>query len=196
MEKTRLEAFSDGVLAIIITIMVLELKVPHSAEWRVLFNLWPVASSYVLSFIFIGIYWGNHHHLLHTIKRVNSAIIWANLNLLFWLSLIPFVTAWMGENNFDANTVVVYAILLLLCGTSYSILQRTIFHTQNHGHALREAFRKMERKGIFSVVAYTSAIPLAFVSTIISYMLFLAVSVMWLIPDRSIEKALLERDNN
>lgn len=193
MEKTRLEAFSDGVLAIIITIMVLELKVPTSATWSVLFDLWPVASSYVLSFIFIGIYWGNHHHLLHTVKNVNASIIWGNLNLLFWLSLIPFATAWMGENHFSPNTVVVYAILLLLCGISYSILQRTIFNTQRHGNTLKEAFMKMERKGIFSVVAYTAAIPMAFVNTIISYLLFLSVSVLWIIPDKSIEKALKQK---
>jgi uncharacterized membrane protein len=193
MEKTRLEAFSDGVLAIIITIMVLELKVPTSATWSVLFDLWPVASSYVLSFIFIGIYWGNHHHLLHTVKNVNASIIWGNLNLLFWLSLIPFATAWMGENHFSPNTVVVYAILLLLCGISYSILQRTIFNTQRHGNTLKEAFMKMERKGIFSVVAYTAAIPMAFVNTIISYLLFLSVSILWIIPDKSIERALKQK---
>jgi uncharacterized membrane protein len=193
MEKTRLEAFSDGVLAIIITIMVLELKVPTSATWSVLFDLWPVASSYVLSFIFIGIYWGNHHHLIHTVKNVNASIIWGNLNLLFWLSLIPFATAWMGENHFSPNTVVAYAILLLLCGISYSILQRAIFNTQRHGASLKAAFMKMERKGIFSVVAYTAAIPMAFVNTIISYLLFLTVSIVWIIPDKSIEKALRQK---
>jgi uncharacterized membrane protein len=193
MEKTRLEAFSDGVLAIIITIMVLELKVPTSATWSVLFDLWPVASSYVLSFIFIGIYWGNHHHLLHTVKNVNASIIWGNLNLLFWLSLIPFATAWMGENHFSPNTVVAYAILLLLCGISYSILQRAIFNTERHGGSLKAAFMKMERKGIFSVVAYTAAIPMAFVNTIISYLLFLTVSIVWIIPDKSIEKALKQK---
>ncbi len=193
MEKTRLEAFSDGVLAIIITIMVLELKVPTSATWSVLFDLWPVASSYVLSFIFIGIYWGNHHHLLHTVKNVNASIIWGNLNLLFWLSLIPFATAWMGENHFSPNTVVFYAILLLLCGISYSILQRAIFNTQRPGDTLKAAFMKMERKGIFSVVAYTAAIPMAFVNTIISYLLFLTVSIVWIIPDKSIEKALKQK---
>ena len=123
MGKTRLEAFSDGVLAIIITIMVLELKVPHSAEWKDLVELYPVFFSYIISFIYVGIYWGNHHHLLHTIKHVSSGIIWANLNLLFWLSLIPFATSWMGENNFGQNPVIVYAILLLLCGISYTILQ-------------------------------------------------------------------------
>lgn len=193
MEKTRLEAFSDGVLAIIITIMVLELKVPTSATWSVLFDLWPIASSYVLSFIFIGIYWGNHHHLLHTVKNVNASIIWGNLNLLFWLSLIPFATAWMGENHFSPNTVVAYAILLLLCGISYSILQRAIFNTQRPGDTLKAAFMKMERKGIFSVVAYTAAIPMAFVNTIISYLLFLTVSIVWIIPDKSIEKALRQK---
>ena len=190
MEKTRLEAFSDGVLAIIITIMVLELKVPHSADWQALYELWPVASSYVLSFVFVGIYWGNHHHLLHTVKKVNSAIIWGNLNFLFWLSLIPFATAWMGENHFSPNTVVVYAILLLCCGVSFTILQQAIFKTQKHSQALLDAFKKLEKKGWFSTVAYLSAIPLAFVSSIISYLLFITVAVVWLIPDKNIEKAL------
>jgi uncharacterized membrane protein len=190
MEKTRLEAFSDGVLAIIITIMVLELKVPHSAEWHALFELWPVASSYVLSFVFVGIYWGNHHHLLHTVKKVNSGIIWSNLNLLFWLSLIPFATAWMGENHFAANTVVVYAILLLCCGISYTILQQAIFKSQKHSEALLHAFKKLEKKGWFSTISYLLAIPLAFVNPIISYALFLTVSIVWLIPDKNIERAL------
>ena len=194
MEKNRLEAFSDGVIAIIITIMVLELKVPHSAAWSDLFSLWPVASSYVLSFIFVGIYWGNHHHLVQTIKRVNGSIMWCNLNLLFWLSLIPFATAWMGENQFSPNTVVVYAILLLFCGTSFTILQISIFKSQQPNQVLRSAFKRLERKGIFSVIAYTSAIPLAFVNTIISYLLFLTVSVVWIIPDKSIERALENKE--
>src|SRR5690349_21110636 len=129
MQKNRLEAFSDGVLAIIITIMVLELKVPHTAAWAELLHLWPVFISYLLSFIFIAIYWGNHHHLFHAVKHVDPGIIWTNAQLLFWLSLIPFATAWMGENRFEANTVVVYAVLLELCALSYYFLQKCILKT-------------------------------------------------------------------
>src|SRR5438445_591944 len=129
MNKTRLETFSDGVIAIIITIMVLELRVPHGTDWNALKEMFPVFISYVLSFVFIGIYWGNHHHLLHTVKKVTAGMIWANLNLLFWLSLIPFTTAWMGENYFVPFTVSIYAVLLLLCGVAFTILQKRIEKT-------------------------------------------------------------------
>lgn len=190
MTTTRLEAFSDGVLAIIITIMVLEIKIPHSADWGALFKLIPVFNSYVLSFVFIGIYWGNHHHLLHTIKQVNWKIIWANMHLLFWLSLVPFATGWMGENHFVQNTVVVYAAILLCSGIAFTILQ-TIIHREHPNHPqLDSAFIKLKRKGIISVSGYVSAILLAFVSTIVSLIIIVFVAIIWLIPDRNIERAL------
>jgi len=190
MEKTRLEAFSDGVLAIIITIMVLELKVPHSSEWAVLSEMLPVFMGYILSFIFVGIYWVNHHHLLHLARHVNSAIMWANLNLLFWLSLIPFATGWMGENHFSTNTVVVYAILLELCGVAFTILQWTITRSQHIDEALQLAVKRLTRKGLLSMVAYSIAIAAAFYNTNISCFLFVFVAIMWLVPERSIESAL------
>ena len=190
MGKTRLEAFSDGVLAIIITIMVLELKVPHSAEWKDLVELYPVFFSYIISFIYVGIYWGNHHHLLHTIKHVSSGIIWANLNLLFWLSLIPFATSWMGENNFSQNPVIVYAVLLLLCGISYTILQFTIMKNHHFDDKMLAALRKVSQKGIVSVIAYSTSIVVAFFNPSISFFFFVAVAILWLIPDKNIEKAL------
>ena len=190
MGKTRLEAFSDGVLAIIITIMVLELKVPHSAEWKDLAELCPVLFSYIISFIYIGIYWGNHHHLLHTIKHVSSGIIWANLNLLFWLSLIPFATSWMGENNFSQNPVIVYAILLLLCGISYTILQFTIMKNHHFDDKMQAALRKVSQKGIVSLIAYSTSIAVAFFNPSISLFFFVVVAILWLIPDKNIERAL------
>ena len=190
MGKTRLEAFSDGVLAIIITIMVLELKVPHSAEWKDLVELYPVFFSYIISFIYVGIYWGNHHHLLHTIKHVSSGIIWANLNLLFWLSLIPFATSWMGENNFSQNPVIVYAVLLLLCGISYTILQFTIMKNHHFDDKMLAALRKVSQKGIVSVIAYSTSIAVAFFNPSISFFFFIVVAILWLIPDKNIEKAL------
>jgi uncharacterized membrane protein len=194
MNKSRLEAFSDGVIAIIITIMVLEIKAPHGSDWVELKPLLPVLYSYFLSFLFVGIYWGNHHHLLHTVKTVNSGIIWANMNLLFWLSLIPIATGWMGENHFATNTVIVYAVLLLLSGIAFTILQFTIQKTNPMGEKLLDAFAGLRTKGIISASCYTLAIPLAFVNTTISGFLFLAVGVLWLVPDRKIEKALKEHD--
>ncbi len=192
MNKTRLEAFSDGVLAIIITIMVLEIKVPHGAEWADLQPLLPVFSSYVLSFIYIGIYWGNHHHLLHTVKSVTSGIIWANINLLFWLSLVPFATGWMGENHFAPNAVVVYAVLLLLSGASYNILQLTIERSYPPSPKLAAAYARVKTKGFISLAGYLLAIPFAYVNSLISGLLFLTVSIIWLIPDKNIEHALKE----
>ncbi len=189
MNKNRLEAFSDGVLAIIITIMVLEFKIPHSGDWADLKALIPVFISYFMSFLFVGIYWGNHHHLLHSVKTVSSGIIWANLNLLFWLSLIPFATGWMGENHFAANTVVLYAILLLLCGVAYTILQNAVQRQAHNLEALKKAFVNANKKGIFSLIIYSLAIPAAFIDPIISGVLFLVVSIVWLIPDKNIEKA-------
>lgn len=192
MNKTRLEAFSDGVLAIIITIMVLEIKVPHGGEWESLRPLVPVMGSYMLSFIFVGIYWGNHHNMLHTVKQVSPGIIWANLHLLFWLSLVPFVTAWMGENHGSPDTVATYAIVLLLCGVAFTILQLTIEKTNPFSEQMKNAYKKVMVKGVFSLVCYTSAIPLAFVNTAISAALFIAVAVVWLVPDRNIERALIK----
>ena len=188
MEKNRLEAFSDGVLAIVITIMVLEIKVPHGAEWSELNELIPKFLSYILSFMYIGIYWGNHHHLLHTARRVYSDIMLANLNLLFWLSLIPFATGWMGENHFEKNPVILYAVSLLLCGISYNILQMTIERHHEGDNKLAEIFAGQTRKGLISLVAYSSAIAFAFYNTLISGVLFFAVAIMWLIPDKNIER--------
>jgi len=190
MNKNRLEAFSDGVIAIIITIMVLELRLPHGSDWNGLKELAPVFCSYILSFIFIGIYWGNHHHLLHTVKNVTPGMMWANLNLLFWLSLIPFATAWMGENHFVSFPVAVYAVLLLLCGIAFTILQKTIEATLDNNSAIKNAFKPVYKKGTLSVIMYTASIPFAYVNTVISGLLFLSVSIMWIIPDKSIEHAL------
>lgn len=193
MTTTRLEAFSDGVLAIIITIMVLEIKVPHDTSWQALSKILPVFNSYVLSFIFVGIYWGNHHHLLHTTKHVSWKIIWANTHLLFWLSLIPFATGWMGENHFEQNTVIVYGVVLLLCGIAFAILQLTIQATHPNDD-LVPAFRKLRMKGISSMFLYAAAIGLAFVNTIFSMLIFVLIEIIWLIPDRNIEKALAHHD--
>jgi uncharacterized membrane protein len=190
MNKSRLEAFSDGVIAIIITIMVLEIKTPHDTSWKALLDQLPVFSSYLLSFVFVGIYWGNHHHLISTVNRINASIIWSNLNLLFWLSLIPFATGWMGENHYAQNTVILYAILLLVCGISFTILQVCIERITQNNPKLAEAFACIRRKGIFSIVCYCLAILLAYVNTVFSAILFCTVSVRWLIPDKSIEEAL------
>jgi len=189
MPKSRLEAFSDGVIAIIITIMVLELKIPEGSTFDVLQKMFPQFFSYLLSFVIIGIYWGNHHHLLHTVNRVSSGIIWANMSLLFWLSLIPIATGWMGENHFEANTVAVYAALLTFCGISYYILQRIIVKCHDFDPAMSEAMKKQSRKGIISQVCYAAAIPLAYVNPFISEFIFILVAVIWLIPDRNIERA-------
>src|SRR6188508_3736365 len=159
MTKTRLEAFSDAVIAIIITIMVLELKVPHDTSFDALMKLWPVFLSYAVSFLMLGIYWGNHHHLVHTIKEVRGGILWANLHLLFWLSLVPFATAWMGENHFEKNTLATYALLADLCGIAYYILQVQIIAAD--GSKLADAVGN-DRKGKLSLLFYAAAIPLAF----------------------------------
>ncbi|MEO6550383.1 MAG: TMEM175 family protein [Ferruginibacter sp.] len=188
MNKNRLEAFSDGVLAIIITIMVLEIKVPHSAEWKDLEALLPVLLSYVLSFLMVGIYWGNHHNLMHGVKHINSAIILSNLHLLFWLSLVPVATGWMGENHFATNTIIVYAILLMICGFAYGILQNIILKEVENEH-LVIAIKKQTPKVIFSMIVDFAAIPFAFVHPAISCALFLFQSAIWLIPDKNIERA-------
>ena len=190
MNKTRLEAFSDGVIAIIITIMVLEMKVPHGSDLSELIPLIPVFISYFLSFLYLGIYWGNHHHLLHTVKKVSSGILLANLNLLFWLSLVPFATGWMGENHFEANTVALYALLLSLCGFAYYILQRIIVKCNDFNPAMKSAMGKHARKGVASLISYTASIAFAYINPLISGLIFFFVAVMWLIPDKNIEKAL------
>ncbi len=192
MNKNRLEAFSDGVLAIIITIMVLEMKVPHGTEWNELMPLLPVFVSYLMSFLYIGIYWGNHHHLLQTITHTNSKIMLANLNLLFWLSLIPFATGWMGENHFASNAVALYAILLLLCGAAYTILQKTIEVSLTDDSNFNKAMKKLSKKGVISMIAYSASIPLAYINPYASGMIFFGIAVLWLIPERSIEKAVKE----
>jgi uncharacterized membrane protein len=192
MTKTRLEAFSDGVLAIIITIMVLELTPPHGISWPEIKPLAYDLLSYVLSFTSVGIYWGNHHHLLHAVTHINSKIIWANLHLLFWLSLVPFATRWMGETHFDTISVAVYAVLQAVCGIAYYILLRIIISSHPHNSHLLEPLEKQSKKGIISLLIYSLAIPAAFFSTVISASFFFLVSIMWLIPDKNIEKALKE----
>lgn len=190
MVKSRLEAFSDGVIAIIITIMVLELKVPHGAELEALRPLIPVFLSYVLSFVFLGIYWNNHHHLLQAVRHVNGRILWANLHLLFWLSLVPFVTAWMGENNFATLPVALYGVVLLLAAIAYTILTLTLIAQQGKDSALAIAMGR-DVKGKLSIAAYAIAIPFAFVSTGFACLLYILVTVMWLIPDLRIERTLI-----
>jgi uncharacterized membrane protein len=190
MTKTRLEAFSDAVIAIIITIMVLELTVPHETSFNALMKLWPVFLSYAVSFIMLGIYWGNHHHLIHTIKEVRGGILWANLHLLFWLSLIPFATAWMGENHFAKNTVATYALLSDICGVAYYILLMVIKDSNRDNAALLEVLRKQSRKGTLSCIIYTAAFGIAFLNATISGALIVLVAIMWLIPDRNIERSL------
>jgi TMEM175 potassium channel family protein len=191
MGRGRLEAFSDGVLAIIITIMVLELKVPHGADLGALGPLIPVFLSYVLSFIFIGIYWSNHHHLLHAVQHVNGRILWANLHLLFWLSLIPFVTGWMGENHFAAWPVAFYGTVLLAAAIAYFILTRVLVSYHGRDSALAKAVGK-DFKGKVSVVFCAVAIPLSLANSWLACALYVLVAVMWLIPDRRIERELTE----
>ncbi len=189
MGTTRLEAFSDGVLAIIITIMVLELKVPHGVEPSALLPLLPVLVSYVLSFVYIGIYWNNHHHMLHVTRRVNGKVLWANLHLLFWLSLVPFVTGWMGENHFAAAPTALYGVVLLMAGVAYWILEQALVAQEGRDSLLARAVGG-DVKGKLSVVIYALAIPLAFVHPGLSGALYAAVALMWLIPDTRIERAL------
>jgi uncharacterized membrane protein len=188
MRTTRLEAFSDGVLAIVITIMVLELRVPHDAELTTLRTVWPGFLSYVLSFIYLGIYWNNHHHMMHATTRVTGGILWANLHLLFWLSLVPFVTAWMGENHFAPLPTAAYGMVLLLAGVAYLILQQTIIRSQGPDSMLARAVGR-DIKGKISAVAYALAIPAAFVNQWISGALYVGVALMWLFPDPRIERA-------
>ncbi len=200
MEKNRLEAFSDGVLAIIITIMVLELKVPESAPEKFLHpaaladlkEKLPVFFSYVLSFIYVGIYWNNHHHLFQATKRVTGGILWANLHLLFWLSLFPFSTAWVGTNHLAPTPVAVYAFVLLMAGVAYYILEHAIIRQQGPGSILAAAVGNRWKENL-SPLCYLAAIPLAFVSVWIAIGLFIFVAVLWLVPDRRIERVLAEK---
>jgi len=191
MGKGRLEAFSDGVIAIIITIMVLEIKVPHGTDLTALRPLIPVFLSYVLSFIYLGIYWNNHHHLLQASRRVKGSVLWANLHLLFWLSLVPFATGWMGENHFDALPVALYGVVLLLSAIAYYILTRTLIACHDRDSALAVAVGR-DFKGKLSMVIYAVAIPLAFINSWFACLLYILVAIMWLIPDQRIEKTLMQ----
>ena len=191
MGKERLEAFSDGVIAIIITIMVLEMKVPHGDDLTVLFPLFPVFLSYVLSFVYIGIYWNNHHHMMHSVQHVSGAILWANLHLLFWLSLFPFVTGWTGENHFASRPSALYGLVLFMAAIAYWILQKTIIRNQGEGSLLAHAVGR-DIKGKISPLIYAAAIPLAFVESWLANGLYVLVALMWIIPDRRIERALQE----
>ncbi len=191
MEKDRLLAFSDGVVAIIITIMVLELKVPHGASFEDLAGVLPAFLSYVLSFVYVAIYWNNHHHLLYTANRVDGLILWANTHLLFWLSLVPFATAWMGENHFAKLPTAVYGVALLMPAVAYSLLQKAILRREGQGSTLAKALGR-DIKGKISPVLYGTAIVLSFVDPLIAGAIYVAVAVMWLIPDRRIERALAE----
>jgi TMEM175 potassium channel family protein len=186
MNKTRLEAFSDGVLAIIITIMVLEIKVPHGNDFNSLKPLIPVAISYVLSFIYLGIYWNNHHHMMHTVRRVKGDILWANLHLLFWLSLVPFATGWMGENHFDPMPMALYGMVLLMAAIAYYVLQLRIISSQGPQSLLAKAIGK-DVKGKISPVIYLVAICSNYFSQWISGTLYVLVALIWLIPDKRIE---------
>jgi uncharacterized membrane protein len=190
VEKDRIQAFSDGVIAILITIMVLELKVPagkpDSAHWSALKELRPIFFSYVLSFVNLGIYWNNHHHMLAATRRINGAVLWANLHLLFWLSLFPFFTGWMGENDFAKLPTAAYGVVLLMAGVAYYVLKSTIIAAEGEGSTLAEAMGR-DFKGKISPVIYAVAIPLAFVNRWIAVGLYVSVSLMWLVPDRRIE---------
>jgi uncharacterized membrane protein len=194
MTKHRLEAFSDGVIAILITIMVLGLAVPHGAE---LGDLWPlryVFISYVLSFTYLAIYWNNHHHMLYVVDRVTGGVMWANMHLLFWLSLIPFATGWMGENDFAATPTAVYGVVLLMAGVAYTILQRAILRSQGEGSLLAQALGR-DLKGKASMILYAIAIPMAFVQPWVAYGIYVLVALMWIIPDRRIERAVAARES-
>ncbi len=189
MGKTRLEAFSDGVIAIIITIMVLEIKVPHGESFSALIPLLPVFISYVLSFTFVGVYWNNHHHMLHTMKQVNGPILWANLHLLFWLSLLPFATGWMGENHFAAAPTMLYGLVGFMCGVSYVVLQSCIIKSQGPDSLLKVAVRD-DWKGKFSMSSTVLGIAASFFNPWISLALYALSTLPWFIPDKRIEKAL------
>jgi uncharacterized membrane protein len=192
MGKGRTEAFSDGVIAVIITIMVLEMKVPHGHDWAALRPLVPVFLTYVLSFVFIGIYWNNHHHLLHAARHVGGGVLWANLHLLFWLSLVPFTTGWMGENHFAPLPVALYGAVLLMAGVAYNILSHRLVARHGKDSVLGRAIGA-DAKGWISLAAYLTAIPCAYLSTWISGALYVAIAILWLVPESRIEKALQEQ---
>jgi uncharacterized membrane protein len=191
MGKNRLEAFSDGVLAILITIMVLELKVPHGDTFAALTGLLPTFVSYALSFIYLAIYWNNHHHLLHAVKKVNGPILWANTHLLFWLSLVPFATAWMGENHFAARPVALYGGVLFMAGLAYYLLSQCLIHFHGEGSVLGAAVGS-DFKGKVSIAIYAAAILLSFLNRWIGFGLYWVVAVIWLVPDRRIERVITE----
>jgi len=193
MNKNRLEDFSDGVIAIIITIMVLELKVPHGEDFATLAPLWPVLLSYVLSFAYVGIYWNNHHHMLHTVHKVTGPILWANLHLLFWLSLFPFTTGWMGENHFAPGPTALYGVVLLMAAIAYYVLQNLIIASQGEDSLLRRAVGG-DWKGKLSPALYLLAIGTAFVSQWLSLAIYAAVAVIWFVPDRRIERVLVHKE--
>ena len=192
MGKNRLEAFSDGVIAVIITIMVLEMKVPHGASPADLLPLLPVFLSYELSFVYVGIYWGNHHHLFHLVKHVDGRVLWANNHLLFWLSLIPFVTGWMGEMHFQSLPTACYGVVFLASAIAYTILQAKIIAQEGNESTLARAVGR-DKKGKTSLLLYTCAIPLAFVHPLIADALYVVVAIIWLVPDRRIEDRLTTR---
>jgi len=194
MTKGRLEAFSDGVLAIIITIMVLELKVPHGNDIAALAPLWPVLLAYALSFLYLGIYWNNHHHMLHTVHRVTGSILWANLHLLFWLSLFPFTTAWMSENHFSAGPAALYGFVLLMAAIAYWTLQQLIIASQGPQSLLKKAI-KGDWKGKLSPVLYAIAIAAAFRMEWVALGIYILVALLWLVPDRRIERVLAAGDS-
>src|SRR6266849_3018957 len=191
MSKSRLEAFSDGVIAIIITIMLLEFKVPHQATWQALIPVAPVFLSYALSFVFVGIYWSNHHHLLQVVEHVNGRVLWANLHLLFWLSLTPFVTGWLGENKFATVPAALYGVVLLCAAIAYFILARSLLSIHSPDSVLATALGA-DFKGKISMVIYLVAIPLAFVRSWLACALYVFVAIMWLVPDRRIERTLVQ----
>ncbi len=195
MGKNRLEAFSDGVIAILITIMVLELAVPHGAQFDALSPLIPVFLSYVLSFVYLGIYWNNHHHMLHMCKKVSGSILWANLHLLFWLSLVPFATGWLGENHFAALPTALYGVILLMAAVAYYLLQQRIIASQGTGSILKRALGG-DWKGKLSPLLYALAIPAAFWQHWLSLTLYVLVALIWLIPDRRIESFIESMQNN
>jgi len=194
MRRGRLEAFSDGVLAVAITIMVLEMKVPLGADWTTLSKLWPVFLSYVLSFVYIGIYWNNHHHLISTVDHVDGSIMWNNLHLLFWLTLVPFVTGWMGENNFGPIPTMLYGVVLIMAAIAYWILQRHILATQASRSALRREIGR-DLKGKVSPFLYLAGIAVAQFEPMISVGIYGLVAVLWVIPDKRIERALRQSDH-
>jgi uncharacterized membrane protein len=192
MEKNRLEAFSDGVIAVIITIMVLEMKVPHGITLDALMPLWPVFLSYVLSFVYIGIYWSNHHHMLQLTKTIDGKVMWANLHLLFWLSLVPFTTGWMGENHFERGPTILYGVNLLLCAGAYTLLQTCLIRHQGHGSPLAKAVTG-DLKGKASILLYVLGILATWlVSPWAGLVFFVVVELTWLVPDPRIEKRIVE----